>query len=812
MKGKLLSVFLLFVFTFFGIARPVQADGIWIPPVPPQPCVDGPCWPRPMAQLQIKYHHVTVTIADQLAVTHVDQVFYNPNPWAVEGTYLFPLPKEAVVNDFTLWVDGKPVQGEVLDAEKARQAYDEVVRNLQDPALLEYAGQGAIRASVFPIPPDGERRIELEYTQALTAESGLVHYVYPLNTEKFSSAPLEDVSVQVDIRDRQSIRAVYSPSHNLALDRQSETHVAAGYEEKNVTPDSDFILYYSLGESEAFHLFSYRDPGDPEDPDGFFLLLLAPRPEVNPTPVAKDVLLVLDRSGSMEGEKFQQAQQALRYILKHLNPEDRFYLQAFSTGIDSYAPELRPAKEASEALDWVDRQAAVGSTDINRALLEAAEVMDPERPTYLIFLTDGLPTQGIVDSQQILNNFGEAARPNLRLFAFGVGYDVDTMLLDSLSQEHHGLSTYVRPGEAIDEILSAFYERISTPVLTDLSLDFGELVTYDVYPNPLPDLFSGSQVVIAGRYREGGLVDITLKGQVNGETQTFRFPQQRFEDDSRGDGSEALLPRLWATRKIGYLLNQVRIHGPDQETIDQIVRLSIRYGIVTPYTSYLVTEPAPFGLESQQNIANEAYKAAEDSAAAPSYGQGAVDRAAQEGAMQSAEVAPGVSGMGGSTGAVQSAVRVVGSRTFLLNGEVWTDTAYDPGAGATQKVKFLSADYYALIDTRPDLAASLALGSRVIIVIDGRAYEVVGEDAGPVDLPKPVETATSAATETVVEGKSTPVVIPIPTQTSPKATKMPDVTQAPSGSKPGPTGCPGAALPLALLVGVVLWRRLWLRM
>jgi Ca-activated chloride channel homolog len=459
MKKKMLWICLLVVVFLFQAVVPVRADGIIIPPPPPPcrvPCPPEPPFPRPIAQLAIRYHHVTVSIQDQLAVTRVDQVFFNPNDWPVEGTYVFPLPSDAAVSEFTLWIDGKPVTGEVLDAAAARAYYDEVVRSLRDPALLEYEGRGAVRASVFPIPPQGERRIELEYTQALTAENGLVRYIYPLSTEKFSVLPLEEVRIRVEVRDRQAIRAVYSPSHPVGIDRRNDNHLIAGYEAKNVLPDSDFALYYSLGESEAFHLFSYRNPADPVDADGFFMLLLAPKPGDNRDRVAKDVLLVLDRSGSMDGEKFVQAQAALRFILKKLNPEDRFYLQAFSTGVETYARGLRPASEVNEALAWVDRLNAVGSTDINRALLEAAAAAQGDRPTYLIFLTDGLPTEGVTNTQEILNNFARQAQPNLRLFAFGVGYDVDTFLLDTLTQEHHGLSTYVRPGEQLDEILSVF--------------------------------------------------------------------------------------------------------------------------------------------------------------------------------------------------------------------------------------------------------------------------------------------------------------------------------------------------------------------
>ncbi|MBN1371164.1 MAG: VWA domain-containing protein [Anaerolineaceae bacterium] len=770
---------LAFVILFLALPlKTVHADGIIIPPpcplegCPPPPCFVAPCPPippRPMTQLVIRYHHVTVDIVDQVATTRVDQVFYNPNDYAVEGTYIFPLPEGAVVDNFLLWIDGEPVQGKVLEAAEARKIYEEIVYSLQDPALLEYVGRGAVQASVFPIPPQGERRIELQYSQVLTAENGLVHYSYPLNTEKFSLQPLESVSVTVNSSGKTPVRAVYSPSHPIDVTRDGQTDFTASWEDKNVLPDSDFDLYYSLGETEALHLMTFRDPTDPEEQDGFFLMLLAPRPEAPDRRIAKDVLLVLDRSGSMEGEKFRQAQEALRFILNHLDPEDRFHLLTFSSGVESYASGLRSAKEAPEALRWVDQLSASGSTDINRALLESAAVADPERPTYLIFLTDGLPTVGEVDSQRILANFAASARENLRVFPFGVGYDVDTYLLDTLSSENHGLSSYVRPEEALDEALSAFYERISTPVLTNLSIDFGEISTYDVYPNPLPDLFAGQQVLVVGRYRDSGSATITLRGEVNGEAQTLTFRDQAFAESG---GLEAL-PRLWAARKIGYLLNQVRLQGPGPETIAQIVRLSVRYGIITEYTSYLVTEDLPLSASAQEKMAEEAYQDAQ--APAPSSGQGAVERSAQEGQLQAAESAP----MNMDTG--ERVIRAVGPRTFILQDGIWTDTAFESESMAPLKIGFLSPEYFQLLTDRPDLAAALALGQRVIVVAGGQAYSIEGEGASQPGMTLDAPTATPE---------------PDAPEVTPQPTRAPDST-------PAPAVCGSAVLPLGLFLLVL---------
>ncbi len=795
-----IALFLLIIF-FALLPDPARADGIIIPEPPPcEICPPPPCpgpqpcpLPSPIRQLAIRYHRVTVSIQDQVATTHIDQVFHNPNNWPVEGTYIFPLPAGATVSTFKLWIDDRPVDAQIMDAGQARRTYRQIVSSLRDPALLEYAGEGAVQAQVFPIPPAGDRRIELEYTQALPAENGLVRYVYPLSTEKFSVWPLEQVSINVDIRANVPIRAAYSPSHTVDISRESENHVRAGYEASQVTPDADFALYYSLGEQQALHLLSYRDPTDQTDPDGFFLLLLAPRPEARQEALPKDVLLVLDRSGSMEGEKFQQAQDALRYILNHLNEKDRFNIIAFSTGLESYASGPRPASEADQALGWVDRLSALGSTDINRALLEAAAMADKERPTYLIFLTDGLPTEGVVDSAHIIENFASQSPAALRLFAFGVGYDVDTFLLDSLAQAHHGATNYVLPGERLDEILSTFYAKISTPVLTDLELDFASIPVYDLYPSPIPDLFSGSQIILVGRYRQGGETTITLSGTVDDQRQSMEFSGQVFTGQSSGAYPQSVIPRLWATRKIGHLLNRIRLKGPDQETIDQIVRLSIRYGIVTPYTSYLVTENRPLGVEEQQRIAKEAYNQLRGMPAAPASGQAAVEKAADLGQLEGAQSAlsPAESASGDSGG-----IRVVGSRTFLLDGETWVDTAFDFQNMKPVEVAFLSDDYFALADSRPELAAAFALGSSVIAIADGRAYQVIpaGETPPPVEIPATRAPATSH-----------PAAPNAGLPTSPEADR-PTAPPAETTSRPatGTYPCAAALLPLAFAASLTL--------
>ncbi|MDP3186619.1 MAG: hypothetical protein Q8M58_15275, partial [Anaerolineales bacterium] len=270
--------------------------------------------------------------------------------------------------------------------------------------------------------------------------------------------------------------------------------------------------------------------------------------------------------------------------------------------------------------------------------------------------------------------------------------------------------------------------------------------TYDIYPSPLPDLFSGSQIIIVGRYRAGGTATVTLTGMVNGKKQTFRYPEQAFTRQSTILDQQSAIPRLWATRKIGHLLNQVRLNGPDQETIDQIVKLSIRYGIVTPYTSYLVTEDMPLGAAEQQRIANEQYSQMATAPAAPVAGATAVQKASDQGALAGAESAAAPSAEAADV------VKIVGSRTFVLSEGVWVDTAFDPDNMQTTKVAFISDDYFALADSRPELAAAFALGLRVIALSDSVAYEVVDSDTptAPVQIPPTLtpESPTTPSSDT----------------------------------------------------------------
>ena len=705
-----------------GLPSPALAQVIIDPPLPP--CRWWDCGSP--ANVVIEEYRIDVTIEDGIAVTRVHQVLRNDSDFVAEGEFLHPIPADAAVTGLTLWIDGAPVAGEILDGEAARRTYEDIVRRTLDPALLEYAGDGLLRLSVFPIGPRDTRTVEIEYRQVLPTDSGLTRYRHPFGREH--NAEIEAIEAHVEIRSEDGVKTVYSPSHEIGVNRVNDRLVEVGYEGIGA-PESDFTLYYST-DAAAVSLDVLTFAGDG---DGYFLLLASPGLSAEEAVVPKDVVIVLDVSGSMEGEKLEQAQDAVGYILAHLNDGDRFDVIAFSTGTDSYGDGLRSAEEAGTAGGWVSGLAAGGSTNIDLALAEAFDRAAAGRPAYVVFLTDGLPTEGVIDTPEILANLEERASETVSIFAFGVGFDVDTFLLDAIARDHHGTTTYVNPDEAIDAAVEALYSKVASPVLTGVTLDVEGVMVSDLHPAPLPDVFRGGQLVVAGRYEGSGTVTVTLSGRVRGEPIDLVFDDIRFAES----GGDPTIPRLWATRKIGELLRTVRIDGPDDETIDQIVRLSIRWGIVTPYTSYLVTEDAPFGEDAIEEISRSAAENAA-STTLPASGEAAVGAADAAGDLATAEtgVAPGAE--------YGDLVRIGGGRTFRLSNGRWMDTAFDPALD-TVRVAFGSADYFTLAASDPTLAAALAIAADLTVVHGGTAYEIVATDADADPLPADLSTTTMEA-------------------------------------------------------------------
>jgi len=564
------------------VAGSAQARGILIPKDKDVP---------PLAMLN---HHVTIGIDDQVAVTRVEQTFRNHTSRALEATYVFPVPKGASVRKFSMWVDGKEMPGELVEAAKARQIYTSIVQRTQDPGLLEYMGNNLLRLKVFPVPPNSDQKIAISYTSVVPSDNGLIEYIYPLKTDGKALSTLEKFSVKVELKSQHPIQNIYSPSHAITTSRPNDRHAQISFEKDQAALDRDFQLFYTAGAKDVgLTALSHRPV---TSVPGHFMLLLSPRTELSKEQqVPRDMVLVLDTSGSMRGKRMTQARNALKYCLGNLEKHDRFAVLNFATTVNRYTEKLLPATsdQVEQAKKWVDGLEATGGTAINDALLSALELRssDEGRTFTIVFFTDGRPTIGETDADKIQKNVLAKNTANTRIFTFGVGDDLNATFLDQLAEQSRALSTYVREFEDIEAKVSGLYAKISNPVLTNLKLEVSPGVKIqEVYPPQLPDLFHGSQLVVLGRYTGDGKATVKLTGKVGMETREFVYDIV-FADKTVED--KAFVEDLWARRKVGYLLDQIRQNGEKKELVDEVVTLAKRYGITTPYTSYLIVPDGP---------------------------------------------------------------------------------------------------------------------------------------------------------------------------------------------------------------------------
>jgi Ca-activated chloride channel homolog len=787
-------------------------DGI-VPPPWPSPRPRPEPWPRPwpvpppriyqFCPLEVTRHQAGVRINDQLAATSIEQEFYNPNDQRIEGTFLFPVPKGAQLKKFTMEIDGRPVEAELMSADKARGIYEDIVRKLRDPALLEYAGQDVFKVRIFPIEPRAKKRVSLSYTQLLKSDSGLIGYSYPLNTEKFSAKPIPDVSLKVEVETKRPLKSIYSPSHNLEIKRHGANKATLGYEARNVKPDTDFQIFFAPEADEiGVNLMTYRTGSD----DGYFLLLASPGIDPNDKKIVpKDVAFVLDTSGSMAGKKLDQAKKALLFCVENLNEDDHFEIIRFSTEAESLFNKLTAASKEnrSRANDFIKELKPIGGTAIDDALRKAlalwpgssrreeahssnaepgtqntdrknqslaTSAATSDRPFLVIFLTDGLPTIGNTDENQIVANAKQNSGGNVRVFCFGIGHDVNTHLLDKITEETRAFSQYVLPEEDIEIKVSNFFAKIKDPVLTNPALTFtGDIRATKLYPTPLSDLFRGEQLVLVGRYSGNGASATVLDGMVNGTKKKFTY------DVSFSDGTTEydFIPRLWATRRVGYLLEEIRLHGENAEVKEEVTELARKYSIVTPYTAYLIVEDeARRGVPLLSQTLPQLQEDAATKDATMKYsgelmrrrdGLGPVNQSRSELAFKSANTpadaisaggaeaqrgfaaaAPQSSAPSGPAGGVVAGRSVVvervaqytqqtqfaGGRSFYQNGNQWID-------GSVQKLKnpkrvriqFNSKEYFDLVAKKPETLRWLALGQNVQFALNDTIYEVVDQDA-----------------------------------------------------------------------------------
>ncbi|MBA4016042.1 MAG: hypothetical protein C0483_02520 [Pirellula sp.] len=703
----------------------------------PRPDVIRPRHPLPPTtadSYRIKALEVSATLKDQAASVQVTQTFENTGSRTMEVAFVFPLPYDAAIDRVTLLVDGKELPGKLLTKEEARRRYEEIVRKNQDPALLEWLGGGMFQTSVFPVPPGQTREVQIRYTQLCRQTDGVTDFLFPLSTAKYTTRPVEKVSVRVAIESKDTIKNVYSATHDVDVKRRGKTATVT-YFGKNEIPSGDFRLMFDVGRGKlSARVLSYKPKGKEE---GYFLLLANPQIEDDRPAPAKNVVFVVDRSGSMSGEKIEQARNALKFVLQRLHEGDLFNIVAYDDRVESFKPELQrySDKTRDEALGFIESIYAGGSTNIEGALTTALEQLkDSERPNYVLFMTDGLPTAGETNEAKIVESAKKHNRVRARIIAFGVGYDVNSRMLDKLVRENFGQSEYVRPNEDIEERVSKLYGRMESPVLTGVSIEFCDeeapakgSVVNRVYPKDEFDLFAGEQLVVVGRYRRSGTCDVRVSGTVGKETEDFSFPAKLTKESE--DETNAFIEKLWATRRIGEIIDQLDLKGKNEELVKELVELSTRHGILTPYTSFLADENVNIhSLSSNATTATSNLRALEQV-----DGRGGVAQRAAKGSFQGAlnnaapkSAAPAPAGAAYYRDAASdkdvsvSTVRNLGAKSFYWRENRWQDsTVTDEQIKTARRYEQFSDDYFKLAEKHGrTLSQYLVYDEPVILNLD----------------------------------------------------------------------------------------------
>jgi Ca-activated chloride channel family protein len=731
MKPLIILIAFLFLILFHSNC---WADGLIVTP-------EFPGAPFP---LEIKYHHVTVKINDQTAETTVEQEFYNPTGRRLEGYYLFPIPAGAAIKKFSMFIDGKETPAELLDSAKARQIYEDIVHRKLDPALLEYNGQSAFKVRIFPLEPHAGKKVKLAYWEALNQEGTTFEYLYPLNTEKFSARNLQEITINISLQTGAPLRTIYSPTHPLNIIRRGECQAIADYQAKSIKPDQDFKLYYDTDASKiGLSLLTYRP--DLKGSDGYFLMNISPGFSIIPKEAGpKDLTFILDTSGSMAGGKLEQAKRALQYCIHNLNPADRFEIVRFSTESEGLFEQLTAVTPGRirEADDFIADLSATGGTNLERALRQALTGGKSSGRTHLIVLiTDGKPTLGETDSDSLLKIIEAENKSEARIFTFGIGTDINTHLLDRITELTRAYRTYIAPQEDLEVTISNFYQKVQSPVLTDLHLDFvGKVKTLQMYPQALPDLFLGSAILSFGRYRGTGAMKVILTGRLGNKP----YRLEREVNFPAEDPGHDFIAALWATRRAGYLLDQIRLHGENPELVAEVTELARSYGIITPYTSYLILEdetgrvsrheldpslqtlaslPAAEERKDQSQIAYRSMK--ENSGAGSVKASQELQALNQASNTGDAYQGDGAQEQGGSNPGLT--LKYIRGRAFyyIAADRFWVDSKLQTLKTTSKtRIKFASENYFQLLKKEPEIAAFFALGDQVRFEWKGRIYEV----------------------------------------------------------------------------------------
>jgi Ca-activated chloride channel family protein len=572
--------------------------------------------PRPLSPVEVRAIDATVRIENQIARTTLTITFFNPAGQQQEGQVLLPVPMGAVLKSFAMEGANREFKARVLPKDEARRIYDRIVAQSKDPAILEFAGHGAVDSSVFPIPARSECKLRLTYEELVPADMDRLDYVL-LRSE----SPDYRVKWNIDVKWalKGGIATVYSPTHEI-----SPARIAKGFRAKlggRIAPGPFRLSVLRRKKKGAVASF-LTHPAEGRDGGHFLLLMVPPERDESAPALKREVTVVIDRSGSMAGEKMDQARAAAAQVVEGLEEGELFNLIIYNEAVEPFAekPVIVNRDNLMRARKFIEAIRVSGGTNIHGALQEA--IAQPVRKgivPIVLFLTDGLPTIGETSEKRIREKARDSNRNRRRIFTFGVGVDVNTPLLSRLADDSRATATYVLPKEKVEVKVASVFRRLSGPLLSFPRLKVvtrdGKPVPHridDLVPHQLPDFFSSDQIIVTGRYRGSEPLEFRLTGDDGERRRKFTFAFRP------GDERNPFVPRLWAMRKIAVLTEALRDLGADsalngltgdnvdrndprvKELVNEIVRLSTEHGILSEYTAFLALEGEVFRPEERR--------------------------------------------------------------------------------------------------------------------------------------------------------------------------------------------------------------------
>ena len=547
---------------------------------------------------------VKVDINNQVAVTRLEMSFYNPNDFTIQPNIRFPIHEKASVQQFSLTdSEGNVYAGTIEESNKATQVFNDAKAEGMMPALAVQKQPGVFETSIGAIGPKSRATVMIEYSEILPYSRGNVSYLLPFNVKQYQEPNLETSAISVTITDQKEISTVVSLSHDIYAEKAENGTWNVVFEKNNYLPAGDFRLNYDVkAEALAANFLSTRPEASQ---DGYFMLMLSPAEIISAEDIAmRDIVFVVDTSGSMSGRKIDQTKRAFDFFVKRLNENDRFGIVAFSSQVNTWMPELLPVSEENRKVagSFIEMLYASGGTNIYGSLQAALKLFDQAegRTRTLVFLTDGEASTGVTDTNTIVRDFNAANTAQVRTFTLGVGSSVNTVLLNKIAVENRGEALYLsEQSQNIGKELMAFYESISTPLLVDLALNWGNAEVTDVFPKTLPNIYQGTQLVITGRYKKGATADITLTGNLNTVKHSFAV-KATFAEESNDN---LFVSRFWAKAKADDLMLQMQTYGQKPGLKDEVIALSKKYQFATPFTSFVAVSTTPVPQVSQQAAA-----------------------------------------------------------------------------------------------------------------------------------------------------------------------------------------------------------------